>query len=623
MQGQSGKLTHLGGAATIEETCRGSTTFSIVLTLAVSIGVLVFLAVGSVLAIQWSAAQKNTFSLLNEKVDLTLSMIEAGIRAHLDPAAKKAEYLAHRIEADNFQIGANDRLRALMNGALAASPQIEAIMIFNAELQGFGLRRDEGFAVSDFYREGRDYDIVVEAAAGLRQAEGAFWGELVYTSDTTMINLRRPLRRDGTFLGFIVVVVTVPALSDLMRQIGDLFEGTAFILHGHDHVLAHPNLTSSHPDQSEASPTVALNRVGDPVLANLWQGRSLRGFDLAGAAEEKVMDVPIDGVHYVAILKEIRDYGPVPWTIGIWFLADDVADETKRLLAAAVAGVAVLALAIAAAIFLGRWLAKPIRRLASSAARIGDLELSEVDDLPPSRILEINEQARAFNTMLKGLRAFETYVPRRLVQGLIRKDGGGDIASGERELTVLFTDIVGFTTMSERLPAGEVAEFLNQHFALLGACVEEQGGTIDKFIGDALMAFWGAPEPQSNTAERACRAALAMIAAVEADNAERQIDGKPSIRIRVGIHTGPVVVGNIGAPGRINYTVVGDAVNVAQRVEGLGKTLDNNSSVTVLMSDVTAARLPASFHIEPAGSFSLKGRQQEMSCFRLTPQNNH
>ena len=537
----------------------------------------------------------------------------------MDPAAKKAEYLAHRIESGTFKVGPNDRLRTLINGALAASPQIEAIIVFDSSLQGFGLRRDKGYAITDLREDGRNEAIVVEAVSGLREAKDAFWGELVYTADTTIINLRRPLRRNGIFMGFIIIAVTVPALSDLTREIGDLFAGTAFILHGRDRVLAHPNLTSSHPDQSEASPTVALDRVGDPVLANLWRGRSLHGFDLASAAEAKVIDVPINRIHHVAIMKEIHDYGPVPWTIGIWFLADDVADETKRLLGAAFAGVAVLALAIAAAIFLGRWLAKPIRRLAGNAARIGDLELSEVDDLPPSRIAEINQQASAFNTMLKGLRAFETYVPRRLVQGFIRKDAGGDVASTERELTVLFTDIVGFTTMSERLPAGEVAEFLNQHFALLGACVEEQDGTIDKFIGDALMAFWGAPEPQSNTAERACRAALAMITAIEADNAQREIDGKQPIRIRVGIHTGPVVVGNIGAPGRINYTVVGDAVNVAQRVEGLGKTVDNVGPVIVLVSSETAAHLPADFHIEPAGSFPLKGRQQEMSCFRLRP----
>jgi class 3 adenylate cyclase len=153
------------------------------------------------------------------------------------------------------------------------------------------------------------------------------------------------------------------------------------------------------------------------------------------------------------------------------------------------------------------------------------------------------------------------------VTRLIRAGDAGTIRPEARELTVMFTDIAGFTAMSETRPAPEVADFLNEHFALLGACVEAEGGTVDKFIGDALMAFWGAPETQTDTAPRACRAALAIARAVDADNARRTAAGRPAIRIRIGLHSGPVVVGNVGWPGRINYTIVGDTVNTCQRLE--------------------------------------------------------
>ena len=220
--------------------------------------------------------------------------------------------------------------------------------------------------------------------------------------------------------------------------------------------------------------------------------------------------------------------------------------------------------------------------------------------------------------MLAGLRWFETYVPRSLVRRLMASGTGGHLASSERELTILFTDIVGFTTLSEAMPATETAALLNDHFALLGACVEAEGGTIDKFIGDALMAFWGAPDEQADSAVRACRAAQAMVEAVAVDNGRRRGAGLQPLRLRVGIHTGPVVVGNIGAPGRMNYTIVGDTVNAAQRMETLAKELDEGDDVTVLVSGSTVAALAGSaLQAERVGEFEVKGKRALLEVFRL------
>ena len=210
-----------------------------------------------------------------------------------------------------------------------------------------------------------------------------------------------------------------------------------------------------------------------------------------------------------------------PGSSGRTVPADQVNAELRRLVLSWVAGLGVLVVSIIAAVVLGRALARPIRRMAVSAAQVGALELGRVQPLPPSPIRELHDQARAFNTMLAGLRWFETYVPRSLVRRLMASGAGGHLASTERELTILFTDIVGFTTLSEAMPATETAALLNDHFALLGACVEAEGGTIDKFIGDALMAFWGAPDEQADSAVRACRAAQAMVEAVAVDNGRR------------------------------------------------------------------------------------------------------
>src|SRR5258708_16097094 len=152
----------------------------------------------------------------------------------------------------------------------------------------------------------------------------------------------------------------------------------------------------------------------------------------------------------------------------------------------------------------------------------------------------------------------------------------------------MFTDIAGFTHQAERLSASDTAAFLNDHFSLLIPCIEAEGGTVDKFIGDSVMAFWSAPEPQPDHADRACRTALAIRAAVSAENDARCGRGEPPIRLRIGIHTGPAVIGNIGSAERVNYTVVGDTVNMAQRCEALAKELNQpRTDVPILVTPPT------------------------------------
>ncbi len=405
----------------------------------------------------------------------------------------------------------------------------------------------------------------------------------------------------------------------MTTELGDDFDATAFILYGRDHVLAHPNLTFAHPEQTEDAPLVGLDRIGDPVLEEIWEGKATTLIESDGE-RANIVRASLAGIDYVLVFRELTGFGKEPWIIGAWFEFGQISAVFDRLKASAAVSVVVLVIALLTTFLLGRFIARPIKRVARGAALIGELEIDRVERAPHSHIRELDEQATAFNTMLASLRSFETYVPRSLVLSLISRGERQDVVSEERRLTVLFTDVAGFTNMSETLPAREVAEFLNGHFALLGSCVEAEGGTIDKFIGDALMAFWGAPDPQTDTAERACRAAIAMREAVAADNEQRRRAGLDPVRVRIGIHTGPVVVGNIGWPGRINYTIVGDTVNACQRLEALGKELDRGEETTVLVSSETKAELDGGFVVEQAGSFNVKGKAEELEVFRLLGQ---
>ena len=267
---------------------------------------------------------------------------------------------------------------------------------------------------------------------------------------------------------------------------------------------------------------------------------------------------------------------------------------------------------------IGRALGRSIRQLSGAAAAIGRLEIDDAQPLRGSRFREVDIVVRGYNAMLAGLRWFQTYVPKSLVLLLIGRGEEKGLASEQREITVLFTDIVGFTAMGAQLPAPLLADFLNRHFTMLGECITAEGGTIDKYIGDSVMAFWGAPEDQTDHAARAGRAALAIVAALSADNRRRAAAGEPPVRLRIGIHSGPAIVGNIGAPGRINYTVIGDTVNVAQRLEQLGKQFDTGAGdAIVLLSAAAAALLPADFPRQRLGDHALRGRDENTEVFRL------
>jgi class 3 adenylate cyclase len=220
--------------------------------------------------------------------------------------------------------------------------------------------------------------------------------------------------------------------------------------------------------------------------------------------------------------------------------------------------------------------------------------------------------------MTGALRWFETYVPKPLARHLLKSGDTRAVESELRHLSVMFTDIVGFSTASQEQDAAAVAAYLNHHFGIVNACIEAEGGIVDKYIGDSVMAFWGAPEKLKNRAERACRAALAIREAIERDNEVCRATGQTETRLRIGIHSGDATVGNIGSSSRINYTIIGDMVNVGQRIEQLGKVLaPKNETVAILISETTRADLGPDFLPRSLGRHKLRGRDGDMEIFTL------
>ncbi len=223
---------------------------------------------------------------------------------------------------------------------------------------------------------------------------------------------------------------------------------------------------------------------------------------------------------------------------------------------------------------------------------------------------------RAIGPMFQSLRARDNltrFMPRQVAERLINA-GPEALAPVEREVTVMFSDIRGFTAMSEGLSPREVLAMLDDYFGRMGAIVKGHDGVIGKFLGDGLLAFWGVPDRLSDHAHRAVRAARDMQRAVRELNQHRETQGLAPIAIGIGIHTGQVAAGMLGGALQAEYTVIGDAVNVASRIESLTK----EHGVDVLISETTWSQLPEPRPGERLTSAEIRGRKQPIVLYSVS-----
>jgi adenylate cyclase len=305
--------------------------------------------------------------------------------------------------------------------------------------------------------------------------------------------------------------------------------------------------------------------------------------------------------------------------------AHDTERRERRVLWLTIAAtVSTVLLGLTVAALITDRVTRPVRSLVSAMHDVqqGNLNVQ----LPVRSHDEIGRLTDSFNFFIEQLRSkeqmkqiFGRYIDPRILEHVLAQPGAETVAGGRREMTVLFADLVGFTSLSERLTPSLMVTLLNRHFGLQAAAVQEYHGIVDKFVGDSIMAFWGAPfVKQEEHAVSACRAAKAQLEALDTLRRELpEITGlrrdAPTVELRIGICTGEVVVGNIGSENTRSYTVIGDTVNLTARLERANRVYGTQ----ILIAETTAQAVAQKFETREIDVISVKGKTESTPIFEL------
>jgi len=428
-----------------------------------------------------------------------------------------------------------------------------------------------------------------------------------FSIGTPMITVSAPLQRQVR--GVIAADLKLDRFSDLVyaRRPGE--HGTAIIFDSFGVLIAHPEFARlvdyamthpSHPQLPE------IREIKSGVV-----GAVMRGWDGSGRYEGSIRGE--DGRDY---LFRVRKFSQGDKYSGYSLLLASEEDFAQNVRTLQIRGIIIALLAggcfIPAVWIFGSRMSTSLKRITAQASRLRTL--APPDGVPvTSRVVEIRELGRTLAVAQRSIWSFARFVPKDIVKGIIDSSISTELGGVRQEVTILFTDVTNFTGIAEAAEPDSLMHQTSRHFAALTEAFLAEGGTVDKFIGDSVMVFWNAPHPQPDHVERACRAALAAKAASDALNTRFEAEGLPPFAVRLGIHFGDAVVGNVGSAERMNYTALGNSVNLAARLEGLNKEY----GTTILVSEAVRKRVERCFRFKAVASVIAKGMTTETRVYEL------
>ena len=486
------------------------------------------------------------------------------------------------------------------------------------------VRRQTGRSTTHYRIEGRDRDgwHPVEAHEGVRHydprqrpwyvaaagrpAGSGIWVDpyLFHSRGQPGVTYALPIRdpADDHLVGVLSVDFEMAPLSDFLATLRIGRKGRAYILTSDGLVIGHPagrlvRLTAEGSDFYQAA------EHPDPMLA------------AAHAAQQGQVDpwAPFAFGDHLGVATPFPPQTGIPWTVLMVVPRSDLLGHaTAQARRSAGFGVLAVLLAIGLGIGLSGVVSRSVGALQAELLRIARFDLFD-DAALGSHIRELNDMGQATVVMKQGLRAFARYVPHQLVRQLLSTGGEARLGAERRELSVLFSDIAGFTTVVESTPPDQVLVALGAYLEGMNRAIGDHGGTVCQYLGDGIMAFWGAPEALADHAERTCRGALAMADHARALLSDAEADGRPRLPTRIGIDTGEVMVGNIGAPDRFNYGILGDTVNTAARLEGLNKVY----GTSIIAGARTVALAGDAILFRPLDQVLLKGKRRPVLVYEV------
>jgi adenylate cyclase len=427
------------------------------------------------------------------------------------------------------------------------------------------------------------------------------------------------IRRDGALIGVAAVTVSLDSLSRIAQAIDVGRAGLVFAL---EKVAGSPWHVVSHPNTDLIAESMSV--VGDRVEftpAEEFGDARVRGF-----VEEFTRQAPLApgastpgflffarGVLYAGTATRADGSTDLQRVLCTVVPAMDIMGNVIRgLRVVGVILLACIAIAIALGVTMARRITQRLELVAAETRRIGLFHL-EPKELPPMIIKEVSQLSQALEAMKTSLRNFRRYVPAELVRRLTQAGIEAELGGERRVMTIFFSDIAGFTGIAERLDPERLVALLAELNQAVTEEIQAAQGTIDKYIGDAVMAFWGAPHADPEHARHACLAALRCQSRLRALNERWRSEGLPQMRCRIGIATGELIVGNMGSQERLNYTVLGDPVNLASRIEGLNRHCDTG----ILVADSTFAEVRGQFVARPIDRVRVKGRETPLLVYEI------
>ena len=402
----------------------------------------------------------------------------------------------------------------------------------------------------------------------------------------------------GRVMSVLGVDLRLESLSQFIRAADISTNGFAFVARPTGELIAHPGLDSETLD----------NNIGDtgPSLstASRNDGFDAQIFDALAAARNDVVRIDVDGQIVLGRRLSLGNGFGLDADLYIGApLSDFTAAADSALQAALMTAALLIMIVMTFGMWVARAIAQPVRQAAATMTAVSQLETMPLSVSQPSMLAEIQLLNVSTQKLQSALGAFVRYLPRDLVRDLIERRQPIELGGSQKEITVLFTDIEGFTQFAETEPPDAMVAGLADYFDIISSVVSQTGGMVDKFVGDGVMAFWGAPGEDAEHARHACDAVALMARRLDAYNAQRAAAGLPVLRTRFGLHCGEAFVGNVGARERFGYTALGDVVNIAARLEQANKDLGTR----VLASGAVARTAGSDHQFSERGQIQLRG----------------